>query len=539
MQQALKAVLFDMDGVVTDTAKAHAVAWQRLFDEYLAAHADGVGGKFQPFDIVSDYRRYVDGRPRYDGVRRFLASRGIVLPDGNEGDPSDARTVCGLGNRKDAYFGAWLEQHRVRAYPGTVRLIGELRQAGVKVAVFSASRNAEAVLRSADALDLFDTRVDGGDQARLHLPGKPDPAMLHEAAARLAAKPEQCAVIEDAIAGIEAGARGGFGCVVGVDRGDAGDALRKAGAHIVVHDVGELTLDANRRLGVKTLDSLPTVWEREAEIRRRLSGRELVVFLDYDGTLTPIVQDHTRAFLSPAMRDAVRELAQQCRVAIVSGRDLAMLKRLVQLDAVFYAGSHGFEIAGPAGSLDTLEKGLEFLPELDQTEQTLRTRLAAIEGHAVERKRFSIAVHFRRVADRDLDALGSIVDGVLSEHPRLQRGHGKKVFELQPRIDWNKGQAVRWLLERLGVNGPRIVPIYVGDDITDEHAFAALAGRGVCIVVRDGGTRQTVADYALGQVEDVKRCLALLRDIAMAGSCGSQGRSAGASPGPARRVTWP
>ena len=531
MQQALKAVLFDMDGVVTDTARAHAIAWQRLFDEYLAKHADANGEACHPFDIVCDHRRYVDGKPRCDAIQGFLASRGIDLPYGSPSDPGDAPTVWGLANRKDAYFGAWLEQHRVRAYPGTVKLIGELRNAGVKVAVVCASCNAEAVLRSADVLDLFDAKVDGGDLARLRLPGKPDPAMLREAAARLAAKPEQCAVVEDAIAGVQAGTRGGFGCVVGVARGDHGDALRKAGAHIVVHDVGELALDANRRLGVKTLDKLPTVWEREDGIRRRLSGRELVVFLDYDGTLTPIVEDHTQAFLSQAMRDAVRDLAARCRVAIVSGRDLAMLRNLVQLDSVFYAGSHGFEIAGPAGSLDALEEGLEFLPEIDQVEQKLRVRLAGIEGHAVERKRFSIAVHFRRVADRDLDTLAAIVGGVLAEHPRLQRGHGKKVFELLPRIDWNKGQAVRWLLERLGVNGPRIVPLYVGDDITDEHAFAALAGRGICVVVRDGGTRQTVADYALGHVGDTKRFLALLREIQSPGSRDSQGRTVEASPG--------
>jgi alpha,alpha-trehalase len=531
VQQDLKAVLFDMDGVVTDTAKAHAAAWQRLFDEYLAERAEADGADFRPFDIEHDYRQYVDGKPRYDGVESFLAARGIELPYGRENDGSDAQTVCGLGNRKDGHFGAWLEQHRVQAYPGTVKLIGELRSAGVRVAVFSASRNAEAVLRSAEVLDLFDTKVDGGDVARLRLPGKPDPAMLWEASARLAAKPEQCAVVEDAIAGVEAATRGGFGCVVGVDRSDHGEALRKAGAQLVVHDVGELSLDATRQLSVKTLANLPTVWEREGEIRRRLADRELVVFLDYDGTLTPIVENHTQALLSQDMRETVRALGARCTVAIVSGRDLAMLQSLVRLDSVFYAGSHGFEIAGPAGSPHSLEKGLAYLPEIDLAEQALRAGLSGIEGHAVERKRFSVAVHFRRVADADLGRLEAIVDGVLAGHPRLRRGHGKKVFELQPRLDWNKGQAVRWLLERLGGSRPGILPLYVGDDITDEHAFAALAGRGLCVVVRDGGTRQTAADYALGHVEDVKRFLGMLRDIPLRGSRDSQARAAGSNPG--------
>jgi alpha,alpha-trehalase len=508
-----EAVLFDMDGVITDTARAHAAAWQRLFDDYLKARADERGAAFRPFDIGRDYRLYVDGKPRYDGVRSFLHSRGIELPEGKEGDAPDAQTVCGLGNCKNRYFGAWLEQNRVQAYPGTLKLIAELRRAGVKTAAYSASRNAAAVLRSAGVLDLFDARVDGSDLVRLDLPGKPDPAMLREAASQLAVPPERCAVVEDAIAGVEAGAKGGFGLVIGVDRGDRGDYgddLRRAGAQLVVRDLGEMVLAANGQLGVKTLANLPSVWKREDEIRRRLSGKEAAVFLDYDGTLTPIVEDHTKALLAQDMREAVHELSQRCKVAIVSGRDLAMLKHLVKLDSVFYAGSHGFEIAGPEGAAQSMERGVEFLPELDQVEQVLRERLAGIEGHAVERKRLSIAVHYRRVAAGDVGNLAGIVDRVLAEHPRLHKGGGKKVFELQPDIEWNKGHAVLWLLQQLGLDRPKIVPFYIGDDVTDEDAFRALAGRGVCVAVRDGGTRQTAADYALADVGEVQRFLGVL-----------------------------
>jgi len=504
---ALDAVLFDMDGVVTDTAAAHAAAWRSLFDEYLKARADRGGDAYRPFDIRHDYRMYVDGKPRYDGVRSFLASRGIELPHGNEHDGIEAQTVCGLGNRKDRRFRAWLEQNRVEAYPGTLALVAALRQASIRTAVFSASRNAESVLRSAGVLDRFDARVDGGDLARLGLPGKPDPAMLREAAARLGASPERCVVVEDAIAGVEAGARGGFGLVVGVDRGGYGDALRKAGAHLVVHDLAELALTGGRRLQVKTLANLPSAWARVDDIRQRLAGKKPAVFLDYDGTLTPIVEDYTKAILSEAMRDAVRRLSERCTVAIVSGRDLAMLQSLVRLDSVYYAGSHGFEIAGPAGTSENLEKGVEFLPELDQAERALREQLAGIAGHAVERKRFSIAVHYRQVAEPDVDKLAAVVERMLVAHPRLQRGLGKKVFELRPDIDWNKGRAVRWLLERLGLDRPGVVPLYAGDDVTDEDAFRALAGRGLCIAVRDGGTRQTAADFALADIGDVQRFL--------------------------------
>jgi len=201
----LDAVLFDMDGVVTDTAKVHAAVWKGLFDEFLKERADRDGMAYQPFDPRKEYRQYVDGKPRYDGVKSFLDSRSIQLPYGREDDRPDRETVCGLGNRKDRHFQSWLEDHHARAYPGTVKLIQELRRVGVKTAVFSASGNTEAVLRNAGVFDLFDTKVDGRDLARLGLPGKPDPAILLEAARQLGAEPGNTAVLEDAIAGLRPG----------------------------------------------------------------------------------------------------------------------------------------------------------------------------------------------------------------------------------------------------------------------------------------------------------------------------------------------
>jgi trehalose 6-phosphate phosphatase len=260
---------------------------------------------------------------------------------------------------------------------------------------------------------------------------------------------------------------------------------------------------------------LPSVWDREEDIRRRVSGKPLAVFLDYDGTLTPIVEDHTRARLSGDMRVAVAELGKRCTVVIVSGRDLNMLRSLVQLDFVGYAGSHGFEILSPEGSSGSLERGAEFLPELDQVEQELRERLAGIKGHAIERKRFSIALHYRQVANDDIRKLEPILDRVLADHQNLCRGYGKKVFELKPDIDWNKGYAVLWLLERLGLDRPEVVPLYIGDDLTDEDAFQVLAGRGLSVVVRDHGTRQTAAEFAVTDTTDVKRFLEMLVSIAV------------------------
>lgn len=518
-----QAVLFDLDGVVTDTTRAHAAAWKRSFDEFLGEHARRGGGAFRPFDARDDYLRHVDGKPRSAGVRDFLASRGIHLPEGGPDDGPDRETVHGLGNRKNAYFRHWLASNPVRTWPGTLRLVRELRAAGVRTVVFSASRNAEAVLRSAGALELFDARLDGNELDEAGIPGKPDPATLLLAAARVGAAPERTAVVEDAVAGVEAGARGGFGLVIGVDRGGHEDDLKSAGANLVVGDLSELGFGPDEGFTVKTLGNLPSVWDCEATIHTHLGGKTPAVFLDYDGTLTPIVADHAKALLAAEMRETVEALAAQCPVIIVSGRDLERLQALVDLPGVLYAGSHGFDIAGAHGSDIRLQQGTGFLTELDEVEGELRAALAAIPGHAVERKRFSIAVHYRQVAADSVDTVRVAVDRVLDAHPRLRLGHGKKVFEIRPDIDWGKGEAVRWILERLALDHPGVVPVYVGDDITDEDAFRMLAGHGLCIAVRHDEARRTAADYALADIGEVRRFLEMLQQ------CTAENAATGAS----------
>jgi len=494
-QRRLDAVLFDMDGVVTDTAPAHASAWKRLFDTFLEERARARGEPFVPFDARADYREHVDGRPRLDGIRTFLAARGIELPEGGPDDDPAAETVHALGRRKNRYFREWLEANRVRRFPGTIALIGDLRRAGIRCAVFTSSRNAEAVLESAGVAGLFDVKVDGNAMAEKGLPGKPDPA------------------------GVEAGRRGGFALVVGVDRGRYGKALGGHGADLVVRDLGELRLDAEGGLTVNTLATVPLVWEREQAILDRLHERTPVVFLDYDGTLTPIVEDHTKAVLAGPMRAQLAELARHFTVAVVSGRDVDALRPLIGLDALYYAGSHGFEISGPGGWHETLGKGEDALPELDEAERALCEALDGIEGHAVERKRFSIAIHYRRAAEGDVARIEQAVDRVAAHHPRLRKGLGKKVFRLQPDVDWDKGHAVLWLLERLGLDRPGVVPVYVGDDVTDEDAFRVLADRGLAVVVRgEDDSRATAARFALEDPEDVRRFLGLL--IALAGKEG-------------------
>ncbi|HEX6236813.1 MAG TPA: beta-phosphoglucomutase family hydrolase [Acidimicrobiales bacterium] len=233
------AMVVDLDGVVTDTASVHAAAWKQLFDDYLAARAERTGEPFVPFE-PDDYRRHVDGKPRYDGVRDFLAARGITLPEGEPADPPDRETVCGLGNRKDAAFNERLARDGVSVFDTTVEVLRRARRARMGVALFSSSRNTRQVLHRAGLEDLFDAIVDGVDAEELGLPGKPHPAVPLEAAARIGAKPERTVLVEDAVAGVEAGRRGGFRLVVGVDRTGHGDDLRAHGADVVVTDLVEI-----------------------------------------------------------------------------------------------------------------------------------------------------------------------------------------------------------------------------------------------------------------------------------------------------------
>jgi beta-phosphoglucomutase family hydrolase len=234
------AVLFDLDGVLTATAKLHATCWKKMFDEYLLERAATTGETFQPFEIATDYKRYVDGKLRYDGVRAFLESRGIDLPWGDPEDPPDRATICGLGNRKNELIQDFLASGSVEVFESSVAVVRQLRGAGIRTAVVSASKNCQAILEAAGIVDLFDVRVDGVVAAQLQLPGKPAPDTFLEAARQLGVAPERAVVVEDAVSGVQAGRAGGFGLVIGVDRKGDPEALRNNGADVVVTDLGEL-----------------------------------------------------------------------------------------------------------------------------------------------------------------------------------------------------------------------------------------------------------------------------------------------------------
>ena len=234
------AVLFDLDGVITNTATLHATCWKRMFDEYLRKRAQQRGEAFRPFDLAADYRLYVDGKPRFDGVREFLSSRRIQLPEGNPDDPAAVETVCGLGNRKNELVNAAVAKVGVEPYDGTVQFIHQLRRNGFKIAVVTSSQNCTAVLRAAKLDNFFKVRVDGNVIQAQRLAGKPAPDTFLMAARLLGVEPARTVVIEDAISGVEAGSNGNFGLVIGVARKGNTEELKRHGAHLVVDDLGEL-----------------------------------------------------------------------------------------------------------------------------------------------------------------------------------------------------------------------------------------------------------------------------------------------------------
>jgi beta-phosphoglucomutase family hydrolase len=236
LPESIRACLFDMDGVLTETATLHAKAWKQMFDEFLESR----GEPFAPFDPVSDYDEYVDGKPRDDGTRSFLASRSIELPEGTPEDPATAETIHGLGRRKNDIVVALMRKWGVDPYPGSVRYLKAVKKAKLLTAVVSSSKNCREVLIAAGIVHLFDARIDGVVAGKRHLAGKPAPDTYIAAAKALRVPPGQAAVFEDALAGVQAGRAGGFGYVVGVDRTGQAEELRRHGADIVIEDLKAL-----------------------------------------------------------------------------------------------------------------------------------------------------------------------------------------------------------------------------------------------------------------------------------------------------------
>jgi alpha,alpha-trehalase len=495
----IDGVVFDLDGVITRSESVHHVSWEQLFNEYLEDRSARLEEPFEPFQ-PSDYLEFVDGKPRYDGVASFLESRDIFLPWGSAEDFEDAETVCGLGNRKNRYFLKRLETHGIEAYDTSVEFVREL-----------SSRNVNEVLGAAGLLDLFTVRVDGNVADKLGIPGKPDPAVFLEAASRVGIDPANSAIVEDAQSGAAAGKAGGFRMVIGVDRGDQAEELSAAGATLVVSDLGELSV---KPVPPVPRADLPSAADHFSEIEAVLSTRKPAVFLDYDGVLTPIVEHPDLAVLSDETRRVLADLASVATVAVVSGRDVNDVRGKVQVPGIYYAGSHGFDIITPSGDPvvdERLDRFQAYLAPLDTATEQLEDRLRGVPGAQVERKRFAIAVHYRRVADTDFALVEEAVRDTAPTVPSLRVATGKKIFEFRPDFDWDKGRAMRWLLAELGLDREMVTPVYLGDDTTDEDAFRVIRKRGIGVVVGREG-EPSLARFALEDTDEVTSFLARIAE---------------------------
>ncbi len=522
-----EAGIFDMDGVITKTAIVHADAWKLVFDECLKEKAGLEGQLFKEFTHV-DYLNFVDGKPRLKGIKSFLESRDIFWPLGSPEDTAEQKTIYAIGNNKNAKFQQVLLTNGVEVYKPCIELIKDLKKNGIKVGVVSSSKNCEFILKSAGVLDLFDTRVDGIIAEEMGLEGKPEGDIFVQAAMNLGTLPSLSVVFEDAISGVQSGRNGGFAFVVGVARSDNIAALNQNGADAVITSFSALSLDriqawfdrkpvplfdcwSDKKLlegayakikGDKNdLTINPQYFELPESIFK--SDKKIVFFLDYDGTLTPIVDRPQDAIINEQMRELVKKLSFRFTTAIVSGRMREDVEKLAGIEGIFYAGSHGFDISGNGMSM-IQPKAKETIPVVEEVTGILKTALSDIKGVIIEEKKFSVAVHYRLVNKEEFPKIKEYVEKVVAENNTLRLMHGKMVFEILPAIDWNKGKAVRWIMKALDLSWKDHTVFYFGDDTTDEDAFRAVNSQGVGILVSDQ-EKISAAGFRLSTPDEVAR----------------------------------
>jgi trehalose 6-phosphate phosphatase len=439
-----------------------------------------LGAPFDPALVEALPRLRAPGRPRH---RPFEA---VIL----ELDGVLTRPALARGRASGARAAA------VEACRDTAAALRRWRRSALPCAAIGRGPDAHCVLRAAGLRDAIDVVLDDRAAAELGLRG--DAEVLLAAVARMGVLPRDAVALCSSPAMVTAARRAGLGLVVGVDRDGRGRTLTDAGAHRITHNAFMLRFP--RRL--------PSALDMRHTLGARRGDRSLAVFLDYDGTLTPSVNDPAAAVLSSAMRATLEALADRWPVAILSGRDRDDVEARVGVSDLFYAGSHGLDIAG-RGLRRVPPEAERAIPELDEALARLTERVGGVPGVLFERKRFSLAVHHRMVADPDdVARVERAVDAALVG-THLRRREGKRVIELLPDVEWDKGRALRWILEVQGLDMHRTFPIHIGDDETDEDAFAALAGMGAGIRV-GSPVASTLAEWYVRNPDEVAELLAWL-----------------------------
>lgn len=500
-----QAVIFDMDGVITQTVKLHIEAWTQTFDDFLEKKD---GSDYKPLTI-QEYKLYIDGVPRFEGIKNFLTSRNISLPEGGSNDDIAIDSVYGLGMRKNDIFLDLVRKQGVEAFPDTIEMARFWKAKGIKLAVISSSKNCKHIIEAAGMEGLFKVRVDGVTLEEEKLKGKPAPDIFLRANELMGTDVKRTIVIEDAILGVQAGKNGGFPMVVGVARDGEEEALYKAGADIVVNKLTELKEKQMMSKQGKKPEDLTNAILCIDDLFLKMGQKKPVLFLDYDGTLSPIVSNPEDAILSDITKSVINKLAQIMPIGVISGRDRQNVKSKIGIESLIYAGSHGFDITGPNNLEMQYEEGQETLPILDKAEAELKEVLSSIKGVLVERKKYAIAVHFRNVEEEKIKEVEVKVMGVLNRHKKLKKGSGKKIIELKPALDWHKGKALTWILEALDLDSEVYIPIFIGDDVTDEDALKVIQDDGIGIIVGEH-EENTSASFSLNDTDEVTEFLEIL-----------------------------
>ncbi len=508
-RNSIDAIILDLDGVITDTASLHEQAWKTTFDSFLSELSKNTNELFQPFSH-DDYLIYLDGKPRFRGAQDFLHSRGIDLPSGYHDDPSGFFTVSSIANKKNRLYFRYIDEQGVSVFPDTRAMLTKWKIQGFKLALISSSRSCHYIIERAGLSGAFEAIVDGNDLITMRLNGKPHPDMFFYAADKLGAKYARSAIIEDAVSGVEAGKKGNFGATIGVARSGSTQLLLDHGADRVVVSLKELS-NPPQPGEIKGLPSLNLLIE---EFFSNYQFNRTALFLDYDGTLTPIVSHPEDARLSSYTQNLLEKLSQKCIVAIVSGRDRREIESLVNIPTLYYAGNHGFDITGPGNTTFVYPKVSTIQPYLSRAETYISESLSSIPGILIERKQFSIAIHYRQVISEHVEKIKNELDIICGIIDGFKITSGKKVYEFQPDVNWNKGDAVLWLIEKIvpiASLSPEYTFMYMGDDMTDEDAFREVAEFGIPILVGSHGAA-TVATYHLENVTQTNEFLQKLVD---------------------------
>ena len=483
----MKAIVFDLDGVLTQTQKLHATAWREMFNEFLLKRS-GAAAEFTP----EDYRLYVDGKPRLEGIKSFLASRHIQIPD-------DEIEV--LGNKKNKLYIAALKKEGPHLIEDSFSFVVKLASKKVPMAVVSSSRNCRMIMEQTGLIKFIPTIVTPDEAQTKNLRGKPQPDYFLEACRLLKVNPKESIMVEDAISGIQAGRSAGFERVIGMKTSkDPGgmNELKSAGADEVVTSLWDIT-------GMDEYLKLENARENIKKILEK--NRNYFLFLDFDGTISEIVRDPADARAVPGVVELISELGHRMPVCIITGRDTEVIRKFINLSHVYYAACHGFEITGPSELHYELTEARNMIPEFDKAQSFLSRKLGEYSGIIIERKKFGLAFHYRMISSPEVrEKIITTVSDYCREHPTFKLRPGEEVIELLPNLKWHKGKALLKLYDVLELSKKDFPPLYFGDGKTDEDAFRELINWGISILVSREG-RPTLAHYKLETPSETKNVL--------------------------------